>query len=66
MADKRKQCGAVGGNLRSTKKNDTVLVARNCHRAVYNAFNLNELNPVYLYPKEVTSGIYGAGITKSG
>lgn len=60
MADKRKQCGAIGGNLRCNKKNDTVLVARNCHRAVYNAIYLNELNPVYLYPKEVTSGIYGA------
>ena len=52
--------GLLAAICGATKKNDTVLVARNCHRAVYNAIYLNELNPVYLYPKEVTSGIYGA------
>ena len=52
--------GLLAAICGATKKNDTVLVARNCHRSVYNAIYLNELNPVYLYPKEVTSGIYGA------
>lgn len=33
-----------------TRKGDTVLVARNCHKSVYHAIYLNELNPVYLYP----------------
>ena len=33
-----------------TKKGDTVLVARNCHKSVYHAIYLNELDPVYLYP----------------
>lgn len=33
-----------------TEKGDTILVARNCHKSVYNAIYLNELNPVYLYP----------------
>lgn len=33
-----------------TEKGDTVLVARNCHKSVYHAIYLNELNPVYLYP----------------
>ncbi len=33
-----------------TEKGDTILVARNCHKSVYHAINLNELNPVYLYP----------------
>ena len=32
-----------------TEKGDTILVARNCHKSVYHAINLNELNPVYLY-----------------
>ncbi|WP_310603122.1 aminotransferase class I/II-fold pyridoxal phosphate-dependent enzyme [Anaerosporobacter sp.] len=34
-----------------TNKGDTVLVARNCHKAVYHAIFLNELNPIYLYPE---------------
>ncbi|WP_279004023.1 aminotransferase class I/II-fold pyridoxal phosphate-dependent enzyme [[Clostridium] scindens] len=34
-----------------TKKGDTILVARNCHKSVYHAIYMNELNPVYLYPK---------------
>ena len=33
-----------------TKKGDTILVARNCHKSVYHAIYMNELNPVYLYP----------------
>lgn len=38
---------AIGG---VTKKGDTVLVARNCHKSVYHAIFMYELNPVYLYP----------------
>lgn len=34
-----------------TKKGDTVLVARNCHKSVYHAIFLNELVPIYLYPE---------------
>lgn len=34
-----------------TRKGDTVLVARNCHKSVYHAIYLNELNPIYLYPE---------------
>jgi len=26
-------------------------VARNCHKSVYHAIYMNELNPVYLYPR---------------
>ncbi len=33
-----------------TKKGDTILVARNCHKSVYHAIYMNELHPVYLYP----------------
>lgn len=33
-----------------TRKGDTILVARNCHKSVYHAIYMNELNPVYLYP----------------
>jgi len=34
-------------------KGHKVIVARNCHRSVYNAIYLNELNPVYVYPDSV-------------
>ncbi|MGN1266305.1 MAG: aminotransferase class I/II-fold pyridoxal phosphate-dependent enzyme [Dorea sp.] len=35
----------------TTKKGDTILVARNCHKSVYHSIYMNELNPVYLYPE---------------
>ena len=47
--------GSTSGLLVSiaacTKKGDTVLVSRNCHKAVYHAIFLNELVPIYLYPE---------------
>ena len=47
--------GSTVGILRAiagvTKKGDTILVARNCHKSVYHAIYMNELNPVYLYPE---------------
>ena len=57
--------GILAAICGATKKGDTVLAARNCHRSVYNAIYLNELNPVYLYPEEIKdkdgniTGIYG-------
>ena len=32
------------------KRGDQILVARNCHKSVYHAIFLNELEPVYLWP----------------
>lgn len=43
--------GLLSAILGSTRKNDTVLVARNCHKSVYHAIYMNELHPVYLYPE---------------
>lgn len=51
--------GLLAAICGATSKGDTVLVARNCHRSVYNAIYLNELNPIYMYPKECMCGIYG-------
>lgn len=42
--------GIISAICGSTKKGDTILVARNCHKSVYHAIELNELKPVYLYP----------------
>ena len=42
--------GIISAICGVTKKGDTILVARNCHKSVYHAIYLNELSPVYLYP----------------
>lgn len=43
--------GILAGIAASTNKGDKVLVARNCHKSVYNGIILNELTPVYIYPQ---------------
>ncbi len=42
--------GILSAVLGNTNKGDKVLVARNCHKSVYHAIFMNELNPVYIYP----------------
>lgn len=42
--------GILSAVLGCTKKGDQILVARNCHKSVYHAIFLNELEPVYLWP----------------
>lgn len=45
----------------ATRKGDRVLVARNCHKAVYHALELCALEPVFLQPPEVAGfGCAGA------
>lgn len=55
--------GATGGILSAiratTKYGDKIIVARNCHKAVYNAIELCGLNPVYVMPESIDEyGIY--------
>ena len=42
--------GILSAVLGVTNKHDTILVARNCHKSVYHAIYMNELDPVYVYP----------------
>ena len=42
--------GILSAILGVTHRGDTILVARNCHKSVYHAIELNGLHPVYLYP----------------
>lgn len=42
--------GLLSAVLGSTQRGDRILMARNCHKSVYNAVCLNELEPVYIYP----------------
>lgn len=43
--------GILCAVLGCTRRGGRILMARNCHRSVYNAVFLNELEPVYLYPE---------------
>ncbi|MDY3919353.1 MAG: aminotransferase class I/II-fold pyridoxal phosphate-dependent enzyme [Candidatus Limivivens sp.] len=56
--------GSTGGILSAvsacTEPGDRILMARNCHKAVYHAVYLRNLQPVYLYPRlERKYGISG-------
>ena len=42
--------GILSAILGTTRRGDTILVARNCHKSVYHAIEMNGLHPVYLYP----------------
>lgn len=50
-------CGILAGIRSFVKKNDKILVARNCHKSVYHAIELNELKPIYVMPKTNEDGI---------
>ena len=55
--------GATGGILSAiralTDYGDKVIVARNCHKSVYNAIEICGLNPIYVLPEySETYGIY--------
>ena len=57
--------GATGGILAAiramTRPDDTVVIARNCHRSVYNAVELCGLKPVYYMPDLIDgTDIYGS------
>ncbi|BCN28727.1 arginine decarboxylase [Anaeromicropila herbilytica] len=43
--------GILSGISAVVNRGDTVIVARNCHKAVYHAIYLNDLKPVYIYPQ---------------
>lgn len=52
--------GILSAILGSTMRGDKILTARNCHKSVYHAIYLNELEPIYLYPRfEKEKGLNG-------
>jgi len=55
--------GILTGISACTRKNDRILVARNSHKSVYHAIFLNELDPVYIYPKVLPEFGINGGIT---
>ncbi len=50
-------CGILAGIRAVVKSGDKILVARNCHKSVYNAIELNCLEPIYLKPNINKYGI---------
>lgn len=50
-------CGILAAICACTRKQDKILMARNCHKAVYHAVFLNELQVEYLYPEVNAYGI---------
>lgn len=46
-------------------KGGSILVARNCHKAVYHALYLRELQPIYIYPHEDSRLGINGGISPS-
>lgn len=55
-------CGLLAAIHSCTRPEEEILVARNCHKSVYNAIALRGLRPVYLLPSQNDCGICG-GIT---
>lgn len=52
-------CGILSAISATTKKGDKIIVARNCHKSVYHALYLRELQPVYVYPEVSDYNIQG-------
>lgn len=52
-------CGILAAISAATKRGDRILVARNCHKAVYHGIYLRQLRPVFIYPQITRSGIQG-------
>lgn len=54
-------CGVLAAVLSAADKADTILAARNCHKSVYHAAFLQELNLRYIYPEYIEEyDIHGA------
>lgn len=52
-------CGILSAISAVTKRGDKILVARNCHKAVYHGIFLRQLRSEYLQPEITAQGIQG-------
>lgn len=54
-------CGILAGIASVCRRGDRILLARNCHKSVYNAVELLGLQPIYIQPPvDPVSGIVGS------
>lgn len=58
-------CGILSAISAVTKKGDKIIAARNCHKSVYNAIEINELKPIFIYPEIICDERISSGITVS-
>ncbi len=58
-------CGILAAVTSCCRRGQKIVVARNCHKAVYNAIRLLELEPIYLYPEGEGGDLEGLGIAGS-
>jgi len=47
-------CGLISAICGAFNRGDEVLMARNCHKSVYNGIYLNGLKPHYIYPRFIS------------
>jgi arginine/lysine/ornithine decarboxylase len=52
-------CGILAAISAAALRGSSILIARNCHKAVYHALYLRQLKANYIYPKDTKSGIQG-------
>ena len=52
-------CGVLAGIYSLTRENKNILIARNCHRSVYNAAEILDLDVHYVLPQIHSGGIWG-------
>lgn len=52
-------CGLLSAISACTNLGDKILIARNCHKSVYNCVFLRNLTPLYVYPPQIKWGING-------
>lgn len=53
-------CGLIAAIMASVKSNGKLIMARNCHKSVFNALTLGNISPVYAYPELIDEfGISG-------
>ncbi|MDD6290550.1 MAG: aminotransferase class V-fold PLP-dependent enzyme [Lachnospiraceae bacterium] len=57
-------CGILAAISATVPRGGRILVARNSHKAVYNAVYLRQLSPEYVYPADTRCGIQGQIIPK--
>ena len=54
-------CGLIAAVLASVPKGGKLVMARNCHKSIFNALSLGDVAPVYAYPETIEEyGILGA------
>jgi len=50
--------GIISAVYSHTRRGDTVLLSRNCHKSVYHAIEICGLTPKYIYPEKDDNGIF--------